>query len=194
MVKIIFEETCFRRGEKMIELRKINEDNIDEVVALEVGENQKDFIEMTNLRSIADVYVLNVEGIPAMPLAIYADGVAVGFLMYIYDTTDHESFENEVFYGKKTYFIWHFMIDKNHQDKGYGKLAFEKMLATIETMPYGEAENVNLFYHSNNSKAKALYASFGFIDTGIIQDNSIHAIKNLGDRLATKFNREIDNN
>ncbi|MFA9559476.1 GNAT family N-acetyltransferase [Evansella sp. AB-rgal1] len=163
----------------MIELRKVTEDNINEVIALEVGENQKDFIETTNLRSIADAYVLNAEGIPATPFAIYADGVTLGFLMYIYDTTDHESFKNEVFYGKKCYFIWHFMIDKKYQGKGYGKLAFEKMLADIKTMPYGEAEYVDLFYHSNNTRAKALYASLGFVDTGIIQDNSVHANKNL---------------
>ena len=57
----------------MIELRKIDGDNIDEVVALEVGENQKDFIETTNLRSFADAHMLNADGIPASPLAIYAD-------------------------------------------------------------------------------------------------------------------------
>ncbi|TQR41123.1 hypothetical protein [Paenibacillus popilliae] len=65
----------------MIELRKITGDNIDEVIALEVGENQKDFIETTNLRSFADAHMLNADGIPAAPIAIYANGVAVGFLM-----------------------------------------------------------------------------------------------------------------
>ena len=163
----------------MIELRKIDGDNIDEVVALEVGENQKDFIETTNLRSFADAHMLNADGITATPLAIYADDTMVGFLMYIYDTLDHESFENEVFYGKKSYFICHMMIDKRYQGKGYGKLAFEKMLLAIETMPDGEAEYVTLFYHTSNVTAKTLYASFGFVDTGIIQDYSMLAIKNL---------------
>ncbi|CAG9623110.1 GNAT family N-acetyltransferase [Sutcliffiella rhizosphaerae] len=163
----------------MIELRKISGDNIDEVIALEVGEHQKDLIETTNLRSFADAHTMNAEGIPATPYAVYADEVAVGFLMYIYDTLDHESFENEVFYGKKSYFIWHFMIGKSYQGRGYGKLAFEKMLMDIETMPYGEAEYVSLFYRINNVKARSLYASFGFVDTGIIQDNSMLAIKKL---------------
>ena len=153
----------------MIELRKITGDNIDEVIALEVGENQKDFIQTTNLKSFADAHMLNADGIPATPIAIYADGVAVGFLMYIYDTLDHESFEKEVFYGKKSYFIWHIMIDKSYQGKGYGKLAFEKMLMDIETTPNGEAEYVTLFYRTSNVIAKALYASFGFVDTGIIR-------------------------
>ena len=164
----------------MIELRKIDGDNIDEVIALDVEENQKEFIlETTNLRCFADAHMLNADGIPASPLAIFANNTMVGFLMYIYDTTDHESFKNEVYYGKKAYFIWHFMIDKSYQGKGYGKLAFEKMLADIENMPYGEAQYVDLFYHKNNVIAKELYASFGFEETGIIQDNSVHAIKNL---------------
>lgn len=164
----------------MIELRKINGDNIDEVIALEVEENQKEFIlETTNLRCFADAHMLNTDGIPASPLAIYANDTMVGFLMYIYDALDHESFENELFYGKKSYFIWHNMIDKSYQGKGYGKLAFEKMLTDIENMPYGEAEYVSLFYHTSNVKAKTLYASFGFVDTGIIQDKSMLAVKNI---------------
>ncbi|KMY32060.1 hypothetical protein ACZ11_07815 [Lysinibacillus xylanilyticus] len=167
----------------MIELRKITGENIDEVIALEVGENQKDFIQTTNLRSFADAHMLNADGIPATPIAIYADGVAVGFLMYIYDTLDHESFENEVFYGKKSYFIWHIMIETCYQGKGYGKLAFEKMLKDIENMPNGEAEYVTLFYRTSNVIAKTLYASFGFVDTGIIQDNSMLAIKNLDGKI-----------
>lgn len=164
----------------MVELRKIAGDNIDEVIALEVGENQKEFIlETTNLRCFADAHMLNTNGIPATPLAIYANDTMVGFLMYIYDTMDHESFENEVFYGKKAYFIWHNMIDKSQQGKGFGKLAFEKVLMEIETMPNGDAEYVALFYHKSNVIASTLYASFGFVDTGIIQDNSMLAVKNI---------------
>ncbi|QTD39489.1 GNAT family N-acetyltransferase [Sporosarcina sp. Te-1] len=174
----------------MIELRKITGDNIDQVIALEVEENQEDLLATTNLRSFADAHMLNADGIPATPLAIYADEVAVGFLMYIYDTLDHESFENEVFYGKKSYFIWHFMIDKSYQGKGYGKLAFEKMLLDIETMPEGEAEYVTLFYRTTNVIAKTLYTSFGFEDTGIIQDHSMLAIKKLnGSRIESLANR-----
>ena len=164
----------------MIELRNIAGDNIDEVAALEVGEKQKEFIlDTTNLRCFADAHMLNAEGIPATPLAIYDNDTMVGFLMYIYDTMDHESFENEAFYGKKAYFIWHNMIDKSQQGKGFGKLAFEKVMMDIETMPNGNAEFIALFYHKSNVRAKTLYASFGFVDTGIIQDNSMLAVKNL---------------
>jgi len=164
----------------MLEFRKITGDNIEEVIALEVDGDQKDLLETTNLRSFADAHMLNAEGIPATPLAIYVGEEVVGFLMYIYDTLDHESFKNEVFYGEKSYFIWHFMIDKSYQGKGYGKLALEEILKHMKTMPNGEANYVTLFYHTSNVTAKNLYASFGFIDTGIIQDKSMLAVKNKG--------------
>ncbi|MEG0695496.1 MAG: GNAT family N-acetyltransferase [Erysipelotrichaceae bacterium] len=167
----------------MIELRKITGDNIDEVIALDVEENQRDFILTNNLRCIADAYWLNENGEPTIPFAIYAEGVVVGFLMYSYDVLDHESFEKENFYRKMGYFVWHIMIDKRYQGKRYGKLAFEKMLMDIEAMPYGEAEYVALFYHTSNVKAKTLYASFGFVDTGIIQDHSMLAIKHLDGKI-----------
>lgn len=37
------------------------------LVALEVGESQKDFIETTNLRNFAEAHMLNADGIPASP-------------------------------------------------------------------------------------------------------------------------------
>ncbi len=166
----------------MIELREISGENIEKIIALEVEENQEVFIETNNLKSFADAHMLNADGIPASPFAVYADEVLVGFLMYIYDTLDHESFEKEVFYGKKSYFIWHIMIDKNYQGKGYGKISFERMLMDIEALPNGEAEYVTLFYRTSNVIAKTLYASFGFEDTGIMQDDSMLAIKKLKGR------------
>lgn len=71
------------------------------------------------------------------------------------------------------------MIDKSYQGKGYGKLTFEKMLMDIEKMPNGESEYAALIYHTSNGKAITLYVSFSFVDTRIIQDNLILAIKNL---------------
>lgn len=53
-------------------------------------------------------------------------------------------------------------------------------MADIEKMPSGEADYVDLFYHENNAAAKNLYASFGFIDSGIIQGHSVHSNKQLG--------------
>lgn len=76
----------------MIELKCINGDNIDELVALEVSEEQIDFMASTILRSFADAYEMNKDGVPTAPYAVYVEDKLVGFSMYIYDTMDHESF------------------------------------------------------------------------------------------------------
>lgn len=163
----------------MISLREICSENIDKVMALEVGANQRKYLNTTNLRSFADAYALRKDGIFAAPLAIYHEDVQIGFIMYVYDTLDHESFEHEVFFNKKSYFIWHFMIDKRFQGKRYGKRAFEMILMEINKQPFGDAEYISLFYHTNNVKAKDLYLSFGFDETNIVQDQSVLAIKSI---------------
>lgn len=167
----------------MIELRKIDGDNIEEIIALEVEENQNRFLETTNLRAFADAHAMNSDGILATPLAIYIDEVLVGFIMYVYDTLDNEAFEDRDFYGKKSYFIWHFMIRKDYQGKGYGKESFAEALKSIETMPHGESEYIVLFYHIDNVKARKLYFSFDFIETGIVMDNSMFAIKKIHSKI-----------
>lgn len=168
---------------KMMELIKIDGDNIEEVIALEVEEKQNRFLETTNLRSFADAHYMNSEGTPATPLAIYVDELLVGFVMYIYDTLDNEAFEDRDFYNKKSYFIWQFMIGKDYQGKGYGKEALQETLNTIEAMPHGEAEYISLFYHINNVKAKKLYSSFGFMETGVLVDKSMFAIKKIDSKI-----------
>ena len=58
--------------------------------------------------------------------------------------------------------IWRFMIDKNHQKKGFGKEALRLVLEYISTFPCGKAKYCWLSYEPENKAAKALYSSFGF--------------------------------
>ncbi|MBR5424551.1 MAG: GNAT family N-acetyltransferase [Clostridia bacterium] len=54
------------------------------------------------------------------------------------------------------------MIDRRHQQKGYGKEAMRLALDFIRTFPAGEAKYCWLSYEPENEVAKKLYASFGF--------------------------------
>ena len=56
------------------------------------------------------------------------------------------------------------MIDKNHQNKGYGKAAMQLALDFIRTWPCGEAEYCWLSYEPENEVARKLYKSFGFVE------------------------------
>ncbi|SHJ05620.1 diamine N-acetyltransferase [Clostridium cavendishii DSM 21758] len=152
----------------MIELRKITEDNFNECIKLEPKEEQKRFV-APNIRSLAEAYVAlsNNDCIP-MTYAIYNDDIMVGFIMLAYNEDEDHEEEN-------VYWVCRLMIDKRHQGNGYGKEAMIKAIEVIRTFPYGKASKVSLSYEPENEGAKRLYASLGFIETGIIEDDEMVA-------------------
>lgn len=158
----------------MIELRKITYDNFHECMKLEPKEAQKNFV-ARNIYSLAEAYVAltNEECIP-MPYAIYEEDMMVGFIMLSYDKADEDDDDDE-----DVYCVWRLMIDKEYQGKGYGKETMKKALELIRTFPHGEAKVVDLSYEPENLVAKNLYASFGFKETGEIDEGEAVAILNL---------------
>ncbi|MCM1988895.1 GNAT family N-acetyltransferase [Oceanirhabdus seepicola] len=158
----------------MIELRKITWDNWEACISLEIKEEQDDFI-ASNKFSLAQSYValLNDE-LPPMTYAIHNDDTVIGFIMMYYDTAEENDYGDEECYG-----ICRFMIDKRFQGKGYGKEAFTQAIELIKTFPQGKASVVYLSYNPKNMVAKNLYASFGFEETGEIDDGEAVARLNL---------------
>lgn len=158
----------------MITLRKITHDNFIDCINLEPAEEQKRFV-ARNIYSLAEAYVALTNGycIP-MPYAIYHDETMVGFIMLSYEKADEEDEEDETVYK-----IWRLMIDKKYQGMGYGKKALEKALELIRTFPYGEARLAVLSYEPENIAAKNLYASFGFRETGEMDDDEVWAVLQL---------------
>lgn len=152
----------------MVELRKITYDNFDECVKLKPNEDQRNFV-APNVNSLAEAYValVNDECIP-MPYAIYSDDTMVGFIMLAYSKANESTAEN-------TYWIWRFMVDKQYQGKGYGRKTMGKVLELIKTFPHGKASSIQLSYEPENIVAKTLYASFGFKETGEIEDGELVA-------------------
>lgn len=149
----------------MITLKKIDSNNVWEVLKLTVGDEQKKFVS-TNTNSIIEAYVTNIEenaGNIALPFGIYNEDVLIGFVMFGYGTTG-ESDEPNIAEGNYT--IWRFMIDKTYQGKGYGKEALKVSLNYLRTFPCGHAELCWLGYAPENIVAKSLYSSVGFKENG----------------------------
>ena len=71
------------------------------------------------------------------------------------------------------------MIDKNYQNKGYGKEAVKLALEFIKTFPCGKAEYCWLSYEPDNEAAGKLYRSFGFVETGETDGEELIAILKL---------------
>jgi len=152
----------------MISLKEITWDNGHELMKLEVHESQKNFV-APNTRSLAQAFLHKGDDLlPAMPFAIYNDDELVGFTMMIFGQKGYYKDDDEPYY-----YLWRFMIGKDHQGKGYGKAAMAEVLAYLRAMPQGEAKSVYLSYDKENVTARKLYESFGFVETGEVQEDEI---------------------
>ena len=144
----------------MIEFRKITDDNMDECIDLKVNKGQESFV-ASNILSLAEAYVYtSTYDCHVSPYAIYVDDIMVGFIKYAYWAKDER-----LPFGETCYHIWRLMLDKNHQGKGYGKQAVEKVIDEIKTFPHGKANSIYMSYESENAASKKLFHSFGFVDT-----------------------------
>lgn len=137
----------------MVELRAITKDNLEEVLNLNIFEHQKSFVSSTAC-SLAQAYVYRET---AFPFAVYADNTIVGFIMLGY-------YEN-----RKQYTLWKVLIDKNYQNKGYGREALKQGIKYLKDN-FGVRE-IYTGVALGNEKAKHLYVSVGFKETGLIEDN-----------------------
>ena len=136
----------------MVVLKEITRENLDEVLALSVAEHQESYVS-TIAASLAQAYVYRDT---AFPFAIYADEKPVGFIMLGY----YES--------RKQYTLWKFLIDKEHQGKGYGKEALKQGITYLKEQ--FDAKEIYTGVSLGNEAAKGLYKSMGFTQTGLIEE------------------------
>lgn len=134
----------------MVELRAITEENFLDAFHLELASGQEAFVSHP-IRSLAQAYVYREQ---CQPFGIYADGKMLGYVMVIYD------------YDVPEYDIWHMMIDKAKQGRGYGGEALDRVLDYIRSKPFGDSSRVALTCNRNNLIARRLYESRGFSPTG----------------------------
>ena len=145
-----------------MELRRVDSTNLWEIVGLKVAAEQEHFV-ASNTTSILEAYAAIASGGVAMPFGLYEDGQAVGFVMIGFGCADWPD-APAIAHG--TYNIWRLMIDERFQGRGLGRKAMEEALAFIRTFPCGKADRVWLSYEPDNEKARRLYQSFGFAETG----------------------------
>ena len=146
-----------------VRLVKVDTKNFDALIDLKPFESQENFV-APNIYSLAEAYANVSEGRYAQPFGIYDGETPVGFLMIGFDIADEDAEREKYPFLNNNYLIWRFMIDRNHQNKGYGKAAMQLALDFIRTWPCGEAEYCWLSYEPENETARKLYRSFGFME------------------------------
>lgn len=155
-----------------MELKTLTYDNVDEVLALTVREDQKKFV-ASNEYSLVDAYIALSTGHHAQPFGIYEEDKPVGFVMFGYGSIDDPD-EPEI--AHENYCLWRFMIDQKYQGRGLGKKALQTCLDYLRTKPLGPAEYCWLSYEPENAAARSLYQTFGFSENGQMCGEEIVAI------------------
>ena len=141
----------------MTQLKPITEDNFLDAFNLMLAPGQEAFVSHP-IRSLAQAYVYRDQ---CQPFGIYAAGKIVGYVMVIYD------------YDVPEYDIWHMMIDRAEQGRGYGGDALDRVLEYIQTRPFGDSDRVALTCSKDNPVARRLYESRGFAATGAEDEDEI---------------------
>lgn len=160
----------------MLRLEKITGKNVWSILKLRVSEDQESFVAPNDI-SIIEAYTAITGNGYAFPFGIYEGETPVGFLMIGFDADD--CWEDAPSIAKGNYNLWRLMIDKNYQNKGYGKEAVRLALEFIKTFPCGKADFCWLSYEPENEIAGRLYHSFGFVETGEMDGDEIIAVLKL---------------
>ena len=133
-----------------VTLREISAETVRTILRLKVADHQREFV-APNAWSIAEAHFEP----KAWMRAIYADETPVGFMMTFEDPS------------KGTYYLWRYMIDGDHQGKGYGRAALEQLIGRIKQQP--NAAEIKLGVVQKEGSAAAFYEKLGFIDTGEVE-------------------------
>lgn len=144
-----------------IRLVPVTRENWLAAIALQVSEDQKDFVPAVAV-SLAKVSIKpDGDSVVYLPFAIYHGEQLVGFIMHAFveETTD-------------MYWINGFLIDAAHQGKGYGKAAMLEMIAYI-TKRFSQCQEVRLTVYPHNAAALQLYRRLGFVETGEQYDGEL---------------------
>ena len=160
----------------MLRLEKITGKNVWSILKLHVSEDQESFVAPNDISIIGAYTAITGNGY-AFPFGIYEGETPVGFLMIGFDADD--CWEDAPSIARGNYNLWRLMIDKNYQNKGYGKEAVRLALEFIKTFPCGKADFCWLSYEPENEIASRLYHSFGFVETGEMDGDEIIAVLKL---------------
>lgn len=139
-----------------VELIEVNSHNWRRVAAVAPSADQERFV-----APITYYLCLCSYGSEWKPLGITVDGETVGHVMWAVDPQDDSGW------------IGGLVIDAAHQRRGVGRAAVEALISRLETEQ--GCISIGLSYQPDNTVARALYASMGFVESGEVVDDEVVA-------------------
>jgi len=136
----------------MLILKPVSQKNWRLVTGLTVANDQTNFIESNKDSLLEAAFDKSLNWIP---LALYDDENIIGFSM-VGAFNEHQKY------------IWldRFMIDKNFQNRGYGKLFLNKIISYISRK--WDVNKIILSVHKDNEYVLHFYKKTGFVNTNEI--------------------------
>ena len=134
-----------------ISLKPVTKENYEAICDLDVAKHQEDYV-ACNMWSLVESFFNDGH----VTRGIYRDDEAVGFIMWVFERPEKAS-------------IYRFMLDEKFQQQGIGRQAFGLALDEIRAVP--DTRTIEVCYNPQNPVAGAFYQSFGFIETGMDEDD-----------------------
>ncbi len=143
------------RAAPAFNVREVNGDNAEALMALEVAAGQRRFVAPV-VRSLAQAAYEPA----ARPLGLYDGDTPVGFLL-LYDARQDKDRPAEQLY------VWRLMVDERHQRLGLGRLAMAWVIDEAHRLGLRE---VGLSHVMQPGHAGPFYEKLGFRYTGVVED------------------------
>lgn len=141
-----------------IELRELTDEVREDLRAVRLGEGQHRFV------TSVDDSLEEAEDFPqGRPWyrAVYAEGVAVGFVMLSWDCVP----DPPQVHGP--WFLWKLIVDEHHQRRGLGR---EIVLMTADLVRQQGGAELLTSYVDEPGGPKDFYLGLGFVPTGEVDD------------------------
>lgn len=143
-----------------VTLREITASTVRTITSLAVRPDQVRFV-ATNAESLAQALFAP----EAWYRAIYLENEPVGFVMLSDDSMRQPPPE------MPEVWIWRFMVDGRHQQKGIGRSALRLVIEHVRTKrSFG---HLMLSYVPGVGSPERLYRSLGFVPTGQVQEGEV---------------------
>jgi diamine N-acetyltransferase len=141
-----------------IELREVTAEVREDLRSVRLGEGQNRFV--TSVEDSLDEAEEFPQGKPWYR-AVYAEGVAVGFVMLSWDCVP----DPPQMHGP--WFLWKLIVDEHHQRQGLGR---EIVLAMADVVRDQGGDALLTSYVDEPGGPKDFYLGLGFAPTGEVDD------------------------
>ena len=142
-----------------IEMREVTDEVLADLRSVRLGKGQDRFV--TTVESSLAEAAEYPQGNPWFR-GVYADGVAVGFVMISWDVVP----DPPLIHGP--WFLWKLIIDEGHQGRGLGR---EVVLAIVDVVREQGGHALMTSFVDEPGGPKDFYLGLGFVPTGEVDED-----------------------